>query len=66
MLEEKESSGESYINSSSMLWYRSDTYHVITHSLAETIHMDPSNHKVIRKHLITCTQKVGEPKVLGK
>lgn len=53
MLEEKESSGDSCISSSSMSWYRSDTYHFITHLLAETSHMAPPNHKVSRKCNVT-------------
>lgn len=49
MLEEKESSGDSHVSSSSMPWCRNDTYHFSTHLLAETSHTAPPNHEVSRK-----------------
>lgn len=41
VLEGKESSGDSCVSSSSMPWYRSDTYHFSTHTWAETSHTAP-------------------------
>lgn len=49
VLEEEESSGDSWISSSSIPWCRNDTYHFITHILAETSHTAPPNHELPKK-----------------
>ena len=49
VLEEKESSEDSCISTSSMTWCRSDIYHFSTHTLAETSHTAPPNHDIPKK-----------------